>query len=314
MSKCEPFNFLCYTFLRKSEEVIYMKQEKHRWRWTEGKVNTAEEHIQLRYRNARDSDWKQWPIIALLSPPKEKQFTVQFLLTGKGLKEQKMIREVRRELDDYLVKKKEENPWAYARYHCGTGANLYSKVHWVFFPRCWKDSQQIWGGEIMKLKVPKYYQGKNDNACGPTCIRMVIDYYLKKKGKKLSKAECENILQETMQGNRDRSLGTVKKDLKAVFRKRGFICKELFGSRKETKLANLFTAINAGKPVILGCMAKIKYYGRYSHYIVLTGIDESYLYVNDPYPGRLAKIAIVSFLRNGQPTSWGNARWGIIIG
>jgi ABC-type bacteriocin/lantibiotic exporter with double-glycine peptidase domain len=177
-----------------------------------------------------------------------------------------------------------------------------------------EEKQPIWGGEIMELKVPKYHQGKDDNACGPTCIRMVIDYYLKKKGKKLSKEDCENILQETMQGNRDRLFGTGKKDLKAVFRKRGIICKELLGSRKETKLANLRTAINAGKPVILGCMANFKYYGRDAHYIVITGIDEAYIYVNDPYPGKPARILIESFLRNGQPTSWGNARWGVIIG
>jgi uncharacterized protein YvpB len=61
-------------------------------------------------------------------------------------------------------------------------------------------------------------------------------------------------------------------------------------------------------------MANFKYYGRYAHYIVLTGIDESYVYLNDPYPEKLAKIAIKSLLRNGQPTSWGNARWGVIIG
>jgi hypothetical protein len=141
---------------------------------------------------------------------------------------------------------------------------------------------------------------------------MVIDYYLKKKGKKLSKKDCENILQETMRGNR--LFRTDKKDLKAVFRKRGIICKELLGSSKKTKLANLHAAINAGKPVILGCMANFKYYGRYAHYIVLTWIDESYVYVNDPYPEKPAKIAIKSLLRNGQPTSWGNARWGVIIG
>jgi ribosomal protein S18 acetylase RimI-like enzyme len=119
-----------------------MEQDKHRWRWTEGKVNTAEEHIKMYYGKVQDSDRKQWPIIALLSPPKEKKFTVQFLLPAKGIKEQKMIREVRRELDFYLVEKKEENPWAYARYHCGTAANLYWKVHWSFFPKGWKGTQQ----------------------------------------------------------------------------------------------------------------------------------------------------------------------------
>jgi hypothetical protein len=77
-----------------------------------------------------DSGWKRLSKIALLSPPKEKKFTVQFLLAAKSPKELKMICEVRRELDFYLIEKKEDNPWAYVRYHCGTAADLYSKVHW----------------------------------------------------------------------------------------------------------------------------------------------------------------------------------------
>jgi hypothetical protein len=143
---------------------------------------------------------------------------------------------------------------------------------------------------------------------------MVMDYYLKKKGKKLSRQDCENILQETMEGYIYRLFGTSKRDLKKVFRRRGIICRELLGYRKETKLANLQTAINNGKPVILGCMANFKDYGRDAHYIVAIGKDECHIYVNDPYPGKPGKIEISSFLRNGQPTSWGNARWGVIIG
>jgi hypothetical protein len=37
-------------------------------------------------------------------------------------------------LDFYLVERRERNPWAYAIYHCGTGSNMYSKVHWSYFP------------------------------------------------------------------------------------------------------------------------------------------------------------------------------------
>jgi len=61
-------------------------------------------------------------------------------------------------------------------------------------------------------------------------------------------------------------------------------------------------------------MANFKYYGRYAHYIVFIGIDKPYIDINDPYPGTPARIAIESFLRNGQPISWGNAGWGVIIG
>ena len=28
----------------------------------------------------------------------------------------------------------EVDPWAYLRHHCSTAANLYSLVHWKYFP------------------------------------------------------------------------------------------------------------------------------------------------------------------------------------
>jgi hypothetical protein len=118
---------------------------------------------------------------------------------------------------------------------------------------------------MMKLKVPKYYQGKNDNACGPTCIRMVLDYKLRKSGKKLSQKDYDQILQETMKGHRGRESGTLKKDLTMVLQRRGIICRALRGASKEKRLDGLRAAISLGKPVILGCMANFKYYGRKSH-------------------------------------------------
>ena len=44
-----------------------------------------------------------------------------------------MIEEVHRELryyPDYPVELGEPDPWLYARYHCGTTSNWYSRVHW----------------------------------------------------------------------------------------------------------------------------------------------------------------------------------------
>jgi len=45
-----------------------------------------------------------------------------------------MIAAAGRELDFYLVEKGGANPWAYAKYHCNTAANMYSSVHWSYFP------------------------------------------------------------------------------------------------------------------------------------------------------------------------------------
>ena len=48
-------------------------------------------------------------------------------------KVQAILEEVQREIKYYLVEKGEENPWAYAIFHCGTAANVYSKVHWFYY-------------------------------------------------------------------------------------------------------------------------------------------------------------------------------------
>jgi ribosomal protein S18 acetylase RimI-like enzyme len=139
-----------YSMIQRKKQDLTRFATRYGWRWVAGKVNTAEEHIQISYGKEKDANCKQLPKIAFLSPPKEKNFTLQFLLTAKGPKEQDMIREVRRELNYYLVEKREENPWAYAKYHCRTAANLYSKVHWSFFPKGWKDTHQKEDDSIKK--------------------------------------------------------------------------------------------------------------------------------------------------------------------
>jgi hypothetical protein len=50
-----------------------------------------------------------------------------------------MIDAVRKELHFYLVEHPKDfpgtgHPWEYAVYHCSTGANMYSSVHWSYFP------------------------------------------------------------------------------------------------------------------------------------------------------------------------------------
>jgi len=165
----------------------------------------------------------------------------------------------------------------------------------------------------MKLKVPHYYQTINDYACGPTCIRMVIDYFLKKRGEKSKKNDWESIVQDTMNGSIKNVFGTNKKNLKKALQKRGFSCRNLVGNT-QTRLHNLYVAISNGTPAILGCRADVGNL-RDAHYIVLTGINKymKYIYINDPYPKKPSKIKLDSFLKNGQKISWGNSKWGIIV-
>lgn len=41
---------------------------------------------------------------------------------------------VQDELRFYLIEKREPDPWKYAKYHAGTMSNVYSHVHWSWFP------------------------------------------------------------------------------------------------------------------------------------------------------------------------------------
>jgi hypothetical protein len=103
--------------------------------WSEGVVDTSNEHIEIRFGNSSDSGWDTWVPIALVSPPHQFKFTVQFLISRKDSKAKDMIEAVHRELDFYLVEKEEPDPWIYAQHHCRTGANVYSNVHWGYRPR-----------------------------------------------------------------------------------------------------------------------------------------------------------------------------------
>jgi hypothetical protein len=58
---------------------------------------------------------------------------VEFLISRADTRSAAIIEHVVREIDFSLVKKGEPNPWGYAQHHCGTGANVYSDVHWSFF-------------------------------------------------------------------------------------------------------------------------------------------------------------------------------------
>jgi hypothetical protein len=106
---------------------------RSRWKWMEGTVNTDDDHMKLTYEERPDP-------VALIAPGEGSTFIVQFLeMDSKQDNGKEMMRYVRRELDFYLVELREENPWAYAIYHCSTAANVYSRVHWGYYPKGYKE-------------------------------------------------------------------------------------------------------------------------------------------------------------------------------
>ncbi len=108
-----------------------MKTKPNRkWKWVKGQVDVNSDHIKIFYGDDSQP-------IAILAPPKRNEFIVQFLVDEvSATKEQKhTIDEVKSELDYFLIELGEPDPWKYAIYHCSTSANVYSKVHWRYYPK-----------------------------------------------------------------------------------------------------------------------------------------------------------------------------------
>ena len=116
------------------------------WKWIEGVVDTNKDHIKLWHGKPPRQDSKgriyqyaKTPI-ALLARGPGKTFRAQFLLTARPTDKRttKILKDVRRELDFYLLQVGGSDPWAYAQYHGSTMANFYSKVHWAWCPKASK--------------------------------------------------------------------------------------------------------------------------------------------------------------------------------
>lgn len=167
---------------------------------------------------------------------------------------------------------------------------------------------------MFKLPVPQYKQGADDYACGPVCIRMSIDYLqTRARLPRLDRVAIGRIEHLAMKGRVCSPSGTSYSRMKDTIRKMGFGCREIIGRTDEERQRKLRQALANHRPVILGCMADLGP-DRYRHYIVLIGIDDKFIRIRDPYPEeRSPKVLITDFLKNGNPISWGNYRWGIEV-
>lgn len=103
-------------------------KERQSWSWREGQVDRGREHLALSHD---DLD----PPVAVVGPAVEGVFPVEFVGVRDGDSGLAKVREAaRRELDFYLIELGEPDPWAYAIYHCRTSSNVYSSVHWSWYP------------------------------------------------------------------------------------------------------------------------------------------------------------------------------------
>jgi hypothetical protein len=101
--------------------------------WRDGLVDRTKEHFELRYGSAEDSGYNEWIPLALIGPPIAGIVNVQFLRKPVSPNDVKAIVAVKKEIQFYLFDLNDPDPWRYAKYHCGTTADVYSMVHWSFF-------------------------------------------------------------------------------------------------------------------------------------------------------------------------------------
>jgi hypothetical protein len=142
---------------------------------------------------------------------------------------------------------------------------------------------------------------------------MAVDFYLLAKGGRSTAKDRKKIELYTMDGNVTSSRGTTYDGMNRAIGRMGLGCRRIRGGDNSSKLASLRDAIARNHPVILGCVTDIEG-KRWRHYVVLTGIDDRYLHVRDPFPGRRPqRIRIDEFLRPGRFLSWGRNRWGIEV-
>jgi hypothetical protein len=142
---------------------------------------------------------------------------------------------------------------------------------------------------------------------------MAVDFYLLARGVRFTAKDRKKIEQYTMCGNVMSSRGTTYDRMIHAIEKMGIRCRRIRVEGNGSKLASLRDAVARNHPVILGCVTDIEG-ERWRHYVVLTGIDDRYLHIRDPFPGRRPRrIRIDEFLRPGRFMSWGRNRWGIEV-
>jgi hypothetical protein len=106
-------------------------------RWEEGRVDRTKEHFELLYGSQED-ECSKWTPVAVVGPPKASSAQVQFLVERGDPRNADVVSDTAREIQYYLIDLGEQDPWGYAKYHCGTASNLYGNVHWSF---CEPDNQ-----------------------------------------------------------------------------------------------------------------------------------------------------------------------------
>jgi hypothetical protein len=99
------------------------------WTWFPGKVDLKDRHFELKFGNVPTP-------VARIGIGDLQDFVVEFLLNPIGdlEKQQEIFSEVIWEIELYLINNNEPDPIAYMINHTKKCANMYSRIHWNYFP------------------------------------------------------------------------------------------------------------------------------------------------------------------------------------
>ncbi len=138
------------------------------------------------------------------------------------------------------------------------------------------------------LSVKPFQETLHGGYCGPASLKIVTDYY----NLDISEAELSQMC------NRQVGLGVDAKSIKQAAEKLGFKVEV----KNNSKFNDLQKWLEKGVPVIINWFTR----GRYDypedevadgHYSVVAGLDDNFIYLQDPEVGRTRKIARDNFYR-----------------
>jgi len=138
------------------------------------------------------------------------------------------------------------------------------------------------------LEIKPFQETLNAGMCGPASLKIVLDYYgLEKSEKELAKL-CQH----------DRNLGIDDEKIKNAAESLGFKVK----IKNNSNFKDIENWLDKKVPVIVNWFTK----GRQDypesevadgHYSVVTGLDEKYIYLQDPEIGKIRKLKRDDFMR-----------------
>ena len=147
----------------------------------------------------------------------------------------------------------------------------------------------------MRIKVP-FFKQDTPYTCGPASLQMAMDFFGYFEGEKQLKKEA----------HADYESGTKHKWMMRVAKEKGFYCYE----KNESTLDDVCFFLNEKMPVIVHFTEPSE---NATHYSVITGVENGFVVLNDPWNGEGYQMPEEEFLKRWHTPDGQYVRWFMII-